>query len=122
MVIKRNIYISYRRVGKEGYAERVNSRLQAKFEKNAVFMDFTNVGLGEDFIDAISQAIGSCIVVIVLIGPGWHLVKDEMGRKRLDDPNDFVRVEDVPRDPDFLNLLNERVVAIANHLTQKLAP
>jgi formylglycine-generating enzyme required for sulfatase activity len=88
-----NIFISYRRVDSEGYAGRIYDRLQTCFGVNRVFMDITNISVGENFADAINQAIGSCGVVIVVIGPRWCSVLDEMGRKRLDDPNDFVRVE-----------------------------
>ena len=88
-----NIFISYRRADSEGYAGRIYDRLQACFGLDRVYMDVTNIGVGENFVDAINQAIGSCRVVIVLIGPRWHMINDEMGRKRLDDPHDFVRAE-----------------------------
>jgi formylglycine-generating enzyme required for sulfatase activity len=88
-----NIFISYRRADSEGSAGRIYDHLQACFGVGRVFMDVTDIGVGEDFIDAIHQAISSCQVVVVLIGPRWHTLKDEMGRNRLDDRHDFVRVE-----------------------------
>ena len=88
-----NIFISYRRVDTEGYAGRIYDRLAERFGAEQVFMDVTDIGVGEDFADAIGQAISSCRVVIVLMGPRWHTVTDEMGRKRLDDPHDFVHIE-----------------------------
>ena len=88
-----NIFISYRRAGTEGYAGRIYDRLAERFSSERVFMDVTDIGVGEDFVDAIGQAIGSCRVVIVLIGQHWHTVTDEMGRRRLDDPHDFVHLE-----------------------------
>ncbi len=91
--MEKNIFISYRRADSEGYAGRLYDRLRACFGDDRVFMDVTDIHVGENFADAINQAIGSCQVVIVLIGPSWHSITDEMGRKRLDDPHDFVRVE-----------------------------
>jgi formylglycine-generating enzyme required for sulfatase activity len=91
--MRQNIFISYRRMDSEGSAGRIYDHLQACFGVGRVFMDVTDIRVGEDFSDAIHQAISSCKVVIVLIGPRWHSIQDEMGRKRLDDPHDFVRVE-----------------------------
>jgi len=91
--MEQNIFISYRRLDSEGYAGRVYDRLRTCFGNDRVFMDVTDIHVGENFSDAINQAIGSCRVVIVLIGPSWYSITDEMGRKRLDDPHDFVRVE-----------------------------
>lgn len=88
-----NIFISYRRVDTEGYAGRIYDRLAERFGAERVFMDVTDIEVGEDFSDAIGQAISSCRVVIVLMGPRWHTVSDGMGRKRLDDPHDFVHIE-----------------------------
>jgi len=48
---------------------------------------------GDDFVDAIGQTLGSCDLVIVVIGPGWLSATNAEGRVRLQDPADFVRVE-----------------------------
>ncbi len=77
-----NIFISYRRVDTAGYAGRIYDRLAKRFGSERVFMDVTDIGVGADFADAIGQAIGSCRVVIVLMGPRWHTILDEMGRAR----------------------------------------
>ncbi len=71
-----NIFISYRRAGTEGSAGRIYDRLAECFGSERVFMDVTDIGVGEDFADAIGQAINSCRVVIVLMGPRWHTVTD----------------------------------------------
>jgi formylglycine-generating enzyme required for sulfatase activity len=92
-IMGQNIFISYRRADSEGYAGRIYGRLQESFGLERVFENVTDIGVGEDFADAINQAINSCRVVIVLIGPIWHSITDEMGRKRLEDPHDFVRME-----------------------------
>src|SRR5262249_16177386 len=47
----------------------------------------------DDFVDAIGQTLGSCDLMIAVIGPGWLSAADAQGRPRLQDPADFVRVE-----------------------------
>jgi hypothetical protein len=42
---------------------------------------------------ALESAVGSCRVLLAVIGPGWADARDAKGRRRLDDPDDFVRME-----------------------------
>ena len=41
----------------------------------------------------INNAVGSCDVLLALIGEEWLTISDEEGRRRLDDPDDYVRLE-----------------------------
>jgi hypothetical protein len=41
----------------------------------------------------INRAVGSCDVLLAVIGDQWLTITDEQGRRRLDDPADFVRLE-----------------------------
>ncbi|MBA4214151.1 MAG: hypothetical protein C0449_13830 [Polaromonas sp.] len=87
------IFISYRRDDSAGYAGRLYDRLAAQFGADRVFMDVAGIELGTDFVTAIEQAVGSCKVLIVVIGDEWLSTTDAAGRRRLDDPHDFVRLE-----------------------------
>jgi len=87
------IFISYRRDDSAGYAGRLYDRLAAHFGADRVFMDVAGIELGTDFVTAIEQAVGSCQVLIVVIGDEWLSTTDAAGRRRLDDPHDFVRLE-----------------------------
>lgn len=87
------IFISYRREDSAGYAGRLYDRLAAHFGTERVFMDVEGIALGTDFVEAIEQAVTSCKVLIVLIGRDWMEVADGAGNRRLDDPNDFIRLE-----------------------------
>jgi hypothetical protein len=49
--------------------------------------------LGDDFVEVITRAVGSCDVLLALIGEQWLTITDAQGRRRLDDSNDFVRLE-----------------------------
>ncbi|HEY3177735.1 MAG TPA: TIR domain-containing protein [Casimicrobiaceae bacterium] len=88
----KGIFISYRREDSAGYAGRLYDRLAAHFGADRVFMDVEGIEPGTDFIDAIGRAVGSCEVLIVIIGNEW-LATDSKGKSRLDDPSDFVRIE-----------------------------
>jgi hypothetical protein len=63
-----------------------------RFGENNVFMD-VDMAPGVDFVDRITEAVATCHVLIVVMGPNWATVKDENGRPRLADPEDFVRLE-----------------------------
>jgi len=87
------IFISYRRDDSAGYAGRLYDRLAAHFGADRVFMDVEGIEPGTDFVVAIEKAVASCRVLIVLIGDEWLSVTDAAGRRRLDDPHDFIRLE-----------------------------
>lgn len=87
------IFISYRRDDSAGYSGRLYDRLVGHFGPERVFMDVEGIAPGLDFVEAIEQAVGSCQVLIVVIGDEWTTVADGSGRRRLDDPHDFIRLE-----------------------------
>jgi subtilisin family serine protease len=64
-----------------------------RFPDADVFMDLDSVEPGRDFAEVIRDAVDSCAVLVAVIGPRWATVKDEQGRRRLDDPDDQVRSE-----------------------------
>ena len=90
---KGRIFISYRGADSAGYAGRVYDRLTAHFGKDAVFMDVDTIEAGLDFVEVLQNAVQSCDVLIALIGRSWPNIKDVDGRRRLDNPEDFVRIE-----------------------------
>ena len=58
-----------------------------------MFKDIDSIQLGDDFVEVITRAVGSCDVLLALIGNEWATMTDEHGRRRLDNPDDFVRLE-----------------------------
>jgi hypothetical protein len=66
-------------------------KLRTLFGEN-VFMDVDAIPLGMDFRDVLRVAVRNANVMLVLIGRNW-LTSDREGRRKLDDPNDFVRME-----------------------------
>ena len=87
------IFISYRRADSAGYAGRIYDRLTAHFGEDAVFMDVDTIEAGVDFVEVLQNAVQSCDVLVALIGRRWLDGKDANGKRRLDNPEDFVRIE-----------------------------
>lgn len=86
------IFINYRREDSAGHAGRLLDRLRERFP-GRVFMDIDTIQPGVDFVDVIEQAVGSCEVLIVMIGREWLTATDASGHRRLDNSADFVRLE-----------------------------
>jgi len=87
------VFISYRRDDTAGHAGRLFDTLVRRFGEPAVFMDLTDIAPGSDFVETIERAVGSCDVLLVLIGRNWLKSADSQGRSRLEDPQDFIRHE-----------------------------
>src|SRR5262245_10860007 len=87
------IFISYRRDDSAGYAGRLMDRLDREFGRDLVFMDVDAIPLGTNFSKVLHEEVAKCGVLLAMIGPNWLDARDEHGNRRLDDPNDFVRIE-----------------------------
>ena len=86
------VFISYRREETAYPAGWLYDRLANRYS-GQVFKDVDSIQLGDDFVEVITRAVGSCDVLLALIGDQWLTITDEAGRRRLDDPDDFVRLE-----------------------------
>ena len=87
------IFISYRRADSEGYVGRLYDHLVQHFERDAVFMDVDTIPPGADFVQVIEDAVAGCDVFMAVIGPQWLTAADSAGQRRLDQWDDFVRLE-----------------------------
>ena len=87
------IFISYRRDDSAGYAGRLYDRLGTDFGADNLFMDIAATEPGVDFADAIEQAVSGCDILLAVIGRQWLTITDGAGRRRLENPDDFVRLE-----------------------------
>lgn len=87
------IFVSYRRDDSSGHAGRLFDRLVSHFGKDRIFMDIDTIDPGEDFVTVIENAVGSCEVLIAVIGRHWLASADDSSARRLDNPHDFVRLE-----------------------------
>lgn len=91
--VKPKIFLSYRREDSAGWARSLCMQLGQHFGKNSVFLDIDAISLGRDFAEAIQNSVASCDVLIALIGRQWLDSVDNMGHRRLDNPEDVVRLE-----------------------------
>jgi TIR domain len=87
------VFISYRRDDSAGYAGRVRDRLERELGRDLLFMDVDAIPLGTNFTKVLHDEVAKCGVLLAVIGPNWLDARDEHGNRRLDDPNDFVRIE-----------------------------
>ncbi len=84
-------FLSYRRSQSAWHARDIKRELVSRFGTASVFMDKSSIDYGETFPNRIAEAIRGCSAMLVLIGPNWLEQVD--GRRRIDDPNDWVRRE-----------------------------
>jgi hypothetical protein len=87
------IFINYRRGDDPQAAGRLFDRLQDIFEPQQLFLDVDNIAPGLDFMRVLDERVAECDVVLAVIGKGWIDARDAAGTRRLDDPDDFVRIE-----------------------------
>jgi TIR domain len=87
------VFISYRRADSAGYSGRVMDRLDRELGRDLVFMDVDAIPLGTNFSKVLHEEVAKCSVLLAVIGPNWLDARDEHGNRRLDNPNDFVRIE-----------------------------
>jgi hypothetical protein len=86
------IFVSYRRSDSLGIAARIHNWLDVRLAPNSVFMDASSITPGQDFRASIERAMARATMAFVVIGPNW-LGLDSNGARRIDDPNDFLRIE-----------------------------
>jgi formylglycine-generating enzyme required for sulfatase activity len=68
-------------------------RLSQHFGRDHFFIDVDNIPLGHDFVEVIQNEVGSCEVLLAVIGRQWLISTDPQGHRCLDIPEDFVRLE-----------------------------
>jgi hypothetical protein len=86
------IFISYRREDSAAWAGRLFDSLKIR-PSSQIFIDVDSVGFGEDFVNKIKDTVGSCDVLIAMIGADWLTSSKPVGRRRLENPDDSVRLE-----------------------------
>lgn len=87
------VFISYRRDDSAGYTGRLADRLAKDLGEDFVFRDYDNISPGQDFFKTIQDNLNIASVLLVIIGKEWLTVLDDSGRRRIDSPGDWVRLE-----------------------------
>lgn len=87
------IFICYRRDDSSGHAGRLFDALAKKFGESKIFMDVAGIEPGADFVEVIEKSVASCHILLAVIGRNWLAYRGSKRKRRLDDPNDYVRLE-----------------------------
>jgi hypothetical protein len=87
------VFISYRRQDSPGYAGRIHDRLRRDLGQGMLFVEVDEIPLGANFVGVLREAIAQCDMLLAVIGPNWLNALDEDGKRLLDNPYDFIRLE-----------------------------
>ncbi len=87
------IFISYRHEDAGDAAGRLKDNLSEEFGPDSIFIDVDDIALGRDFRVVIEETLSQCGVLLAVMGKTWLQNTDQKGRRRLDQPGDFVRLE-----------------------------
>lgn len=87
------IFISYRRSDTQDAAGRLYDQLEQSFTKEGIFLDVDGIPPGDDFVEALTGRVAECDILLAVVGRQWTDAVDQTGKRRLENPNDWVRVE-----------------------------
>ncbi|WP_439381388.1 toll/interleukin-1 receptor domain-containing protein [Amycolatopsis lexingtonensis] len=87
------VFISYRRSDSAEFVVPLSRLLTERYGTRNVFVDTESIALGEDFRAELVTALRRTDLVLAVIGPGWLVAHADDGSRRLDDPDDSVRLE-----------------------------
>src|ERR1700738_1958706 len=87
------IFVAYRRADTAEISRMVFQSLIRLLPPDKVFIDIDQIPLGVDFVRFLEERIREARLVIAIIGDNWLGVDRKSGKRRIDDPLDFLRLE-----------------------------
>jgi hypothetical protein len=93
MDVSGGVFICYRRDESAFAARAIHDRVVQRLERENVFLDVDNIDLGVDWFNVLTERVVACDALIAVIGRNWVSSADKDNNRRLDDPDDFVRIE-----------------------------
>ena len=87
------IFISYRRDDSQDIVGRIVDRLLLTFGRDKIFLDSASIPLGSNFDTEITNALKTCKIILVIIGPQWLTLSNRDGTRMVDLPGDYVAKE-----------------------------
>lgn len=87
------IFVNYRRDDSPAHALSIAQYMERTFGARNVFIDVDRIRSGEQFPVVLEERLTSSKVMLAIIGPSWLDVRDDTGKRRLEDPQDWVRME-----------------------------
>jgi hypothetical protein len=92
-VVDRGVFINYRGEDTHSYGALLYTELARQFGVERVFLDAESIPAGADFAAELLRRVRSAQVLLAVIGPRWLTATDPTGRRRIDDPDDWIRRE-----------------------------
>src|SRR5215468_1852848 len=89
-VVADGVFINYRGADSHSYGALLYTDLSRCFGAELVFLDSESIPPGADFHDQLLARVRGCAVLLAVIGPQWLSTADAVGRRRIDDPQDWV--------------------------------
>jgi len=87
------IFVNFRNGDQDALAGFLADDLVRRFGRDQVFRSTESIPPGTDFVEELERQLAECDVLLAVIGVNWLTVTDVRGRRRLDDPDDWVRRE-----------------------------
>src|SRR5262245_18751366 len=88
-----SIFVSYRRMDSQHATFAIADRLRWAFGADEVFFDRGSIRSGHEWPESLRRGLEAAKVLVVVMGKAWLTTADEWGRRRIDDPDDWVRRE-----------------------------
>jgi hypothetical protein len=88
-----SVFISYRRQDSADITGRIYDRLVERIGNEAVYKDVDSIPLGVDFRKHLQNSVSRCSVLLAVIGKNWLESHGERGKRNLDEPRDYLRIE-----------------------------
>ena len=88
------LFLNYRREDSKGEALALRQYLARKLPRIGLFVDMAGgIKPSDNFVRKLDHSVSNADAFVCLIGPQWLTVKTSDGQRRIDEPNDFVRME-----------------------------
>jgi hypothetical protein len=87
------VFINYRSEDSNCYGQLLYGELSRRFGPDLVFLDSASIPAGADFVDQLLGRVRAARVVLAVIGTRWLTAARPDGRRRIDDPGDWIRRE-----------------------------
>ena len=87
------VFLSFRKADSRLLRDRVYQAMADRFGAGEIFKSGRSIPAGADFAGVLRRQAAECELMLVLIGPAWLDISDDDGKRLLDRPHDWVRVE-----------------------------